>query len=350
MTNEVKFQLETIRSMLEKGQGYQVLPHTIPLWGALTAIFTLASNYVVYLSSSTLVIRAAAVLGIAAILGAAIVIDAFLTRKIKHNNSETVPYVHKQIFRYAWFAVFVALCVQIIMLGLGHFEPAPYAMYVFIASFVLYNIGLFSNPWYRWVACILAILNVVVVLLHLPLMLNVWAHASLYFVGFSLGQLLLPKRSSIAKHLASATILTASIVGFAAAGYALHYKYLVDPGELPVYRVDQLADKNPSERYILEVPAETIFPGQLVFSADTPNAGSMPLLKVRFTKTMQFVFDQRHFAPVMRIVGEKWEDGSTTRFFKRDTSIKITPSHGAPILLPWDYYGDGQCDCLKVIQ
>jgi hypothetical protein len=341
-----KQQFDIIQSMLAKGHGFTLCPHTLPLWGVALGLQNLLSKYHWYIVDSEILGRGIEVFSLAFVLVLTFLVDQYLTRRWKAKHQEVIPLVQKQVMRLVGFSLLIAMTLEILAQLVGT-NSVLRSSGMFVVGMIFFNAGLFSKIWYSWAGFIFTLLASLIVAFEAPRFLQIWFTSSVFIVGFIGVQLLSSTKNSIYHLFFSSIILATAIMGSGFGAYYLHNLIVKHPGDLTIY---QLSDHKPAGKFILELPKGTIVSGALSVDKFTVQPiANMPNIKIKITKTLQFVFEHTVYRNTFKVGNKKWEDREPFQTLRPLSYVLITTPDGLKFDIFIPYFTSKGCDCVTLL-
>lgn len=346
MPQFAKQQFDIIQSMLSKGHGFTLCPHTLPLWGIALGLQNLLSKYHWYIVDSEIIGRGIEVLSLAFVLLLTFLVDQHLTRRWKAKHQEIIPLVQKQIMRLVGFSLLIAMILEILAQLVGT-NSVLRSSGMFIVGMIFFNTGLFSKIWYSWAGIVFTLLASLIVAFEAPRFLQIWFASSVFIVGFIGVQLLSSTKNSIPRLFFSSVILAVAIMGSSFGAYYVHNSIAKNPGDLVIY---QLADNKSAEKFILELPAGTIISGTLsVDKLTVQPIANMQNINVKITKKLQFVFDHKVYQNMFKVGNMGWENREPFQTLRPLSYVLITTLDGLTFDIFIPYFTNKDCDCVTLL-
>jgi len=352
MQEEAKKRLEMIQSMLVKGHGFSVSPHSISLWGIVIGLYIIFVNYGFRLlnvsANSWFPLVVGSLLVTLALVG---YIDHRLTQRWKAKQEQVMPLLQKQIMWLAWYCALLALLVQLMFFLVPSGRLAD-SIFVFIASLALVAVGIFSNRWYLWAGLVFALLNTLIfsTLQILPTQKSgilLWFMVSVFLVGFPVIQLLSGLKSSIFTRISSSLILAVAVCFSTFVGSKIHYYAVIMPESLPVY---ELADNKPGNRYIVKFKIGDTLTTHMSLDRYSILPPNMPESTLVIKKNIEFVFEDKKFAHRFRIDGGSWLDRQPFSNYHFHQYAHVITDDGLTFDFFWPYFSGSDCDCIAIQQ
>lgn len=353
MQEEAKKRLEMIQSMLVKGHGFSVSPHSIPLWGVVTGLYIILVNYGFRLldinRNTWFILVVSSLLVTLALVG---YIDHRLTLRWKARLAQVMPLLQKQIMWLVWYLALVALLVQLMFFLVPSARLAD-SIFVFIASFALVAVGIFSNRWYLWAGVIIALLNALLFSIASTFPthsqgLIIWFMISVFLTGFPILQLLSGQKNNLLTRLCSTLILASAVFLSTFIGSQIHYYAVIVPEPLPIY---ELADNKPENRYIVKFKKGDTLSAHMSLDRYTIFPPNMPESILVMKKNIEFVFENKKFAHRFRIDGGQWSNRQPfNNNYPFPQYAHVTTADGLNFEFFWPYFSGADCDCVALQQ
>lgn len=352
MQEEAKRRLEMIQSMLVKGHGFSVSPHSISLWGIVIGLYTIFVNYGFrFFNLSLNTWFALVVSSLFVTLALVGYIDHRLTQRWKAKLEQVMPLLQKQIMWLAWYCALLALLVQLMFFLVPSGRLAG-SIFVFIASLVLVAVGIFSNRWYMWAGLVFALLNALLysTVSFFPAQaqgLLLWFRISAFLVGFPVLQLLSVRKCSLSARIFSSLILSAAVCFSTFVGSKIHYYAVIMPESLPVY---ELTNNKPGNRYIVKFKIGDTLTAHMSLDRYSILPPNMPESTLVIKKNIEFVFEDNKFAHRFRIDGGPWSDRQPFNSYAFHQYAHVTTDDGLTFEFFWPYFSGSDCDCIAIQQ
>jgi drug/metabolite transporter (DMT)-like permease len=181
-------QLEAIHAMLASGhRSVRLERHTLLLWGLGGGVLCAASDQVLTAERFPgLTQRALALLAwLIFWLGSIGWLDHRLTRRVRRDRAETLPFAQAQITRAWWMLMAMGALGSFAMFFYGG-GSMVYALWTILLGLGIYLFGLFSRPLTEWIGLAVILIGVAGLAAGLPFGATRWLAAACFAIGMPL--------------------------------------------------------------------------------------------------------------------------------------------------------------------
>ncbi len=188
MSHQRVDQLASIQSMLVAGQrSVRIQRHSLLLWGVAGGVLCAETGSII--TSERFPVPQDQAFALFAWLGfwigAVGAFDYVLTRRVKRNSDETLPFAQAQITRAWWMLLGMGVLGSFAMFFYGG-GAMIYALWIVLLGLGVYLFGLFSQTFIEWVGMATILLGIVGLATALPFGMTRWLAASVFALGLPL--------------------------------------------------------------------------------------------------------------------------------------------------------------------
>ncbi len=345
MPNLLNQQLDLIASMLDKGHGFSLCPHTLPLWGTAIGLHILLLNYY-WLIAGNSNMSSTVIISLIIVLISVFFIDKWLTLRRKERQEAVVPLVQKQVMSMVGFCVCTAIILELLAHEVGT-NPVLRSYGVIIVSIVLFTGGLFSKRWYCWAASAILLLNTTFVIRQPEYYLQVLFNASVFIVGFICIQLFSNFGNSWRKHIIASVLLVMAIILSTFITYSAHQYWLQNPRSLPVYNLSEI----PAEpRFIVDIPSGTTLTATL--STDRWSIQPlkvMPDITLKTSKKIRWSYSKKDSQQLFKVGNDPWMNREPFQITQQRFYAHVDLSTGLRMEFFLPYFLSKECGCMEIV-
>jgi hypothetical protein len=180
--------LEAIQSMLAAGhRSLRLERHTLFLWGGVGGLLCVATDQFINSNKFPDLHQHALALLIwlSGWLGGTAWLDHRLTRRVRREREETLPFAQAQLTRAWWMLMTMGVLGSCAMFFYGG-GVMVYALWTVLLGLGIYLFGLFSRPLTEWVGLATILLGATGLAAGLPLQTTRWVAAACFAIGMPL--------------------------------------------------------------------------------------------------------------------------------------------------------------------
>lgn len=181
-------QIQAIHGMMQAGQrSVRLERHSLLLIGLVGGFICAATEYIITRDRFPQVDQQALalLLWLAFWLGGMTFADHLLTRRIKRQRNETLPFAQAQITRAWWMLLGMGTLGTCAMMFHGG-GTMVYGLWIVLLGLGIYLFGLFSRPLIEWIGLATILLGVAGLAAGLPYGATHWLAASCFAIGMPL--------------------------------------------------------------------------------------------------------------------------------------------------------------------
>ncbi len=331
MMSATSKRLEAIQSMLSRGQrSVHIEQHTLWLWG-LTGAFLILTVKLFFVSEyfgDAATHALASNSYITVVLVAIGILDYRLTRRVRRERDETLPFVQQQLFKVWWLILGLVVAVNI---GMNFFGGGYlfFGIMLALVGLAFYIQGLFSEQMLSWIGVLLIILGLGSVSLNVPFVVMEWLTVFVFGIGLPLlAWMLKRKHTRVATRTIFALIWLIVVVGPTA--LLASFQKEGPPTDQRVIGLDDyLAKKELSELplSIVRLPAGTLVPVQIDLRSDVFGSPSKTNVPIRLKVDLDVVLRYGKPDGFYRVGDEHWKSMQFNFHIRKlERSASITQS------------------------